>query len=75
MSEARKGKSWLHDATPEQRAEFGARISAAMRQKSAEFREWVVTRYPDVSVSRNRRIPDGVREAWEDYKWWQQFAQ
>ncbi len=75
MSETRKGKSWLHAATPEQRAEFGARISAAKRQKSAEFREWVVTRYPDVIVSRNHRIPDGVREAWEDYKWWQQFAQ
>lgn len=37
LSTAGRGKSWLHDATPEQRAEFARRISQARkRMKTGE---------------------------------------
>lgn len=73
MSEARKGKSWLHDATDEQRAKFRERISKAQRAKSEAFREWAVIRYPDMILSRKHRVPDEIREAWRDYQWWQRY--
>lgn len=36
MSQSRRGKSWLHDASPERRAAFGQAISESKRKKQSE---------------------------------------
>jgi hypothetical protein len=36
MSQARKGKSWLHGASPERRAAFGQRVRESKAKNGAD---------------------------------------